>query len=396
MDETEPERPADSEDSPRGATATAPSAGARAGPLSGLRVVEFSSIGPGPHAVMLLADMGAEVLRIERAGGNGWPNPIVDRGRHVLELDLRSPEGLATVMDAVTHADVVVEGYRPGVMERLGLGPDELLGRNPRLVYGRMTGWGQTGPLARAAGHDINYIALTGALAAITDGRGRPVPPLNLVGDFGGGSLFLALGVVAALWERERSGRGQVVDAAIVDGVSSLMTLFAGLLPSGVISLDPDKNPLGGKAPFYRCYECADGRYVSVGPIEPQFYAELLQRIGAPDSLKGRQNDRANWSERQDAFAELFRQKSRDEWCALLEGTDACFAPVLTYQESLSHPHMVARNAYVEVDGLEQAAPAPRFSRTPGGIGWAGDGDALLSRWRSSRDHVRKPSNGAE
>lgn len=356
-----------------------------AGPLAGLRVIEFTGIGPGPYAVMLLADLGAEVLRIDREGGYGWPNPIVDRGRHTLVLDIRSEEGRAAVLDAVGHADILVEGYRPGVMERLGYGPDALLAVNPRLIYGRMTGWGQTGPLAKAAGHDINYIALTGALAAITDGRGRPVPPLNLVGDFGGGSMFLVMGILAALWERERSGQGQVVDAAIVDGVASLMTMFAGLLPSGVISLDPDQNPLGGKAPFYRCYECADGKYVSIGPIEPQFYAELLQRIEAPGSLEGRQNDRSNWAEREESFAALFRRKSRDEWSALLEGTDACFAPVLTYEESLAHPHMIERGVYVEADGLAQAAPAPRFSRTAAALPASGDGAGLLGLWRGAR-----------
>lgn len=330
---------------------------------------------------MLLSDMGADVLRIDRPGGNGWPNPIIDRGRHTLEVDVRSEAGQATVLEAVGHADVVVEGFRPGVMERLGFGPDDLLSRNPRLIYGRMTGWGQTGPLAKAAGHDINYIALTGALAAITNEEGRPVPPLNLVGDFGGGSLYLALGILAALWERERSGRGQVVDAAIVDGVASLMAMFAGLLPSGAISLEPDRNLLGGRAPFYRCYECADGRYISVGPLEPQFYKELLDRSGAPDELRQRQDNPRGWLEQAGAFAALFKQRPRDEWCSLLEGTDACFAPVLTYEESLTHPHMQARGTYVDVDGLKQAAPAPRFSRSQCDIGRGGDGEALRQRW---------------
>ena len=353
----------------------------RTGPLAGVRVVEFAGIGPGPHATMLLSDMGADVLRIDRAGGNGWPNPVVDRGRHRIELDIRSDVGRAEALEAVTHADVLVEGYRPGVMERLGYGPDEMLQLNSRLVYGRMTGWGQSGPLAQAAGHDINYIALTGALHAIANEEGRPVPPLNLVGDFGGGSLFLALGIVAALFERERSGRGQVVDAAIVDGVASLMTMFGGLLPSGAITLDPERNLLGGRAPFYRCYECADGKYVSVGPLEPHFYADLLQRVEAPDDSRNRQNDPANWAERADIMADIFRRKTRDEWCLLLDGTDACFAPVLTYEESLDHPHMSARGTYIEANGLRQAAPAPRFSRTPGDIGEAGDGRALLDQW---------------
>ncbi|WP_174286266.1 CaiB/BaiF CoA transferase family protein [Sphingomonas bacterium] len=357
---------------------------ARTGPLAGIRVVEFAGIGPGPHCAMLLSDMGAEVLRIDRAGGNGWPNPVVDRGRHRLELDIRSEEGRAGALAAISNADVLVEGYRPGVMERLGYGPDEMLAVNPRLIYGRMTGWGQTGPLAQAAGHDINYIALTGALHAIANDEGRPVPPLNLVGDFGGGSLYLALGIAAALVERGRSGQGQVVDAAIVDGVASLMTMFGGLLPFGAITLDPERNLLGGRAPFYRCYECEDGKYVSVGPLEPHFYADLLQRVDASEDLRKRQNDPSNWRERADALAAIFRTRPRDAWCELLDGTDACFAPVLAYEESLEHPHMTERGTYIEADGLRQAAPAPRFSRTPGDIGASGDGRALLDRWTAA------------
>ncbi len=356
----------------------------RAGPLGGVRVVEFAGIGPGPHAAMLLSDLGAEVLRIDRPGGEAMPNPVVGRGRHRLALDLRADAGREAALEACDRADVLIEGFRPGVMERLGLGPDALLARNGRLVYGRMTGWGQEGPLAQSAGHDINYIALTGALAAITDGRGAPVPPLNLVGDFGGGSMFLAFGIVAALLERERSGRGQVVDAAIVDGTASLMAMFAGMLPAGAISLDPQRNMLGGAAPFYRCYACADGGHVSVGALEPQFFAELMARTGAPaDELTPGRHDPRTWPERTEALAALFLTRTRDEWCALLEGTDACFAPVLTYEESLAHPHMTARDAYTEVDGLKQAAPAPRFSRTPGAVGAGGDGAALLARWRA-------------
>jgi alpha-methylacyl-CoA racemase len=353
----------------------------RRGPLAGLRVLELSGIGPGPHCAMLLADLGAEVLRIDRPGGNGWPNPIVDRGRATTVLDLRSEAGRETCLRAAGKADVLIEGYRPGVMERLGLGPDRLLAHNPRLIYGRMTGWGQAGPLAGAAGHDIDYIALTGALAAIVGGDGQPVPPLNLVGDFGGGSLYLAFGIVAALWERERSGRGQVVDAAIVDGVASLMAMLAGLLPAGRIALEPERNLLGGRAPFYRCYACADGRHVAVGAIEPQFYAELLRRLGAPEALGQNQYDSATWPERGRLLEQLFARRTRDEWCALLEGTDACFAPVLTYGESLAHPQMRARGTYVERGGLRQAAPAPRFSRTPGAIGPDEDGAAMLARW---------------
>jgi alpha-methylacyl-CoA racemase len=356
---------------------------ARRGPLVGLRVIELTGIGPGPHCAMLLADLGAEVLRIDRPGGNGWPNPVADRGRGTMALNLRSAAGREGCLAAAERADVLIEGYRPGVMERLGLGPDLLLARNPRLIYGRVTGWGQEGPLAQAAGHDIDYIALTGALAAITGADGRPVPPLNLVGDFGGGSLYLTFGILAALWERDRSGRGQVVDAAMIDGVASLLSMLAGLLPSGRISLDPARNLLGGRAPFYRCYLCADGRHVAVGAIEPQFYAELLQRVGAPAGLGDDQYDSATWPDRAGLLERLFLRRTRDEWCALLEGTDACFAPVLTYEESLAHPHMRARAVYVERDGVPQAAPAPRFSRTPGAIGPAEDGAAMLARWRA-------------
>lgn len=355
--------------------------GEKAGPLSGLRVVEFSGIGPGPHGVMLLSDLGAEVLRIDRPGGNGWPNPIADRGRYAIEIDVRSDEGRAKALSIADCADVVIEGFRPGVMERLGLGPDDMRARNRRLVYGRMTGWGQSGPLAQSAGHDINYIAVTGALAAITGDDGRPIPPLNLVGDFGGGSLFLAFGILAALYERERSGEGQVVDAAIIDGVASLLTMFTGLLPSKGASLDPADNVLGGRAPFYRCYECADGKFVSVGPLEPRFYRDFLDRIGGPEDFRDAQGDVANWSARAEILAPLFLSKPRAEWCELLEGTDACFAPVLSYEESLLHPQMVERETYIEVDGLKQAAPAPRFSRTPGAVARSGHGDELISRW---------------
>lgn len=352
------------------------------GPLAGLRVVEFGGIGPGPHCAMLLADLGAEVLRIEREGGNGWPNPILDRGRGSVTVDIRSNEGRTFCLDACDRADVLIEGFRPGVMERRGLGPDVLLQRNPRLVYGRMTGWGQEGPLAKAAGHDINYIAITGALAAIGKPGEPAMPPLNLVGDFGGGSMFLAFGIMAALFERERSGQGQVIDAAIVDGVSSLMTMFAGLLPSGLASIDRKRNMLAGAAPFYRCYLCADGREIAVGAIEPHFYRELIERSGAPDALCSGQYDEQNWGERAVLLTELFLTRSAAEWQALLEGADACFAPVLALEDAPTHPHIAARETYVDHDGLLQAAPAPRFSRTPGGIQGTRDGRVLFESWR--------------
>ncbi|MGE4404677.1 CaiB/BaiF CoA transferase family protein [Pseudomonas sp.] len=338
----------------------------RSGPLCGLRVLEFAGIGPGPHCAMLLADMGAEVLRIEREGGTGWPNPVVDRGRKVLTLDIRSAAGRERCLELARDADVLIEGFRPGVMERLGLGPDELLACNPRLIYGRMTGWGQSGPLAKAAGHDINYIALTGALAAIRGESGPAVPPLNLVGDFGGGSLYLTVGILAALWERERSGTGQVIDAAIVDGVSSLMSFFAGLLPDGRIDLQHERNLLGGAAPHYRCYRCADGREIAIGPLEAQFWRELLERIDAPEALWHGCADPADWAAQGRLLEQLFASRTQAEWCALLEGSDACFAPVVPLQEAARHPHLRQRGVYQELDGLLQVAPVPRFSRTPG------------------------------
>ncbi len=351
----------------------------RQGPLLGLRVLEFASIGPGPHCAMLLADLGAEVIRIERDGDNGWPNPVVDRGRKRLTLDIRTDAGRERCLTLAEDADVLIEGFRPGVMERLGLGPEQIHARNPRLVYGRMTGWGQTGPLAKSAGHDINYLAITGALAAIGNREGPAIPPLNLVGDFGGGSLYLAFGIMAALWERERSGQGQVVDAAIVDGVSSMMSFFAGLLPSRAISLERDRNLLSGAAPHYRCYTCADGRDIAVGPLEPQFLAELMQRIDAPESLREGCNDPAQWPELSEQLATLFGSRPQAQWCTLLEGTDACFAPVLTLEEAAQHPHMRERGVYRDIDGALHAAPAPRFSRTPGAVrssnnasGWDG------------------------
>ena len=354
---------------------------ARPGPLLGVRVMEFAGIGPGPHAAMLLANLGAEVLRIDRPGGNGYPNPVVDSVLSAITVDLHEHEGRARCLELAERVDVVIEGSRPGVMERLGLGPDAMLQRNPRLIYARMTGWGQTGPLAHSAGHDINYIAITGALAAI--GRmGEPAqPPLNLVGDFGGGSMFLAFGIAAALWERERSGKGQVIDASIVDGVASLMTFFAGLVPSGAVSLARDRNFLGGAAPCYRCYLCADGKEIAIGAIEPKFYAELLDRIGGYGRLKIDQLDPATWSWTSERLAAVFAEKTRDEWCALLEGTDACFAPVLTLQESFEHPHIKARDVYVQRDGYHHAGAAPRFSRTPGSVDPAPSGEELLRRW---------------
>ncbi|WP_285713710.1 CaiB/BaiF CoA transferase family protein [Erythrobacter oryzae] len=351
------------------------------GPLTGLRVLEFAGIGPGPHVAMLLADLGAEVVRVDRPGARPT-NPVVERARHRLALDLKSEEGRAAVLAAAASADVLIEGFRPGVMERLGLGPDTLLEANPRLVYARMTGWGQEGPLAQAAGHDINYIAITGALAAVGRPSETATPPQNLVGDFGGGSMYCAFGIMAALYERDRSGKGQVVDAAIVDGATSLMSFFFGVRAVPHLSTTRGKGMLGGAAHFYRCFTCADGKEISLGSIEPQFYAEMLARAGAPAELAEGQMNPANWDDYAAKLAALFLTKTQAEWCELLEGTDACFAPVLGIEEAREHPHMKARGAYVEHDGIWHTAPAPRFSRTPGTLrSSADDGADVVARW---------------
>lgn len=351
------------------------------GPLTGLKVVEFAGIGPGPHAAMLLADLGAEVVRIERQGSQPT-NAVVERARHRAQVDVKSEAGRAFCLDACSRADVLIEGFRPGVMERLGLGPEVLMAANPRLVYARMTGWGQDGPLAQAAGHDLNYIAVTGALDAIGRAGELPVPPQNLVGDFGGGSMYCAFGILAALYERERSGRGQVVDAAIVDGVTSLMSFFFGLPQSAIRTTERGKGLLGGAAHFYRCYTCKDGREISVGAIEPQFYAELCERAGAPADLREGQLDPANWDAYAERLAALFATRTQSEWSELLEGTDACFAPVVPLDGARDHPHMKARGAFVEHGGRWHTAPAPRFDRTPGTIRDSDlDGEAVVAKW---------------
>ena len=355
---------------------------AASGPLTGIRVVEFGGIGPGPYCGQLLAEMGAEVLVIDREGGNGWSNPVTDHGKARLALDIRSDEGRSQALDLIALADVLIEGFRPGVMERLGLGPDVALDRNARLVYGRMTGWGQTGPLAQSAGHDLNYIAVTRALAGIGRAGEPSVPPLNLIGDFGGGSLFLALGIACALVERGTSGQGQVIDAAIVDGVASMMSFFSGLQKTGSIRMERDRNLLAGAAPFYRCYECSDGKQVAVGALEPQFFRQLVEKIGAPAEWLKDQNDPTTWPERSAAMAAIFLTKSRAEWCDLLEGTDACFAGVLDLEESELSPHLLARQTIVEIDGVKRPAPAPRFSRTPGSVPAAKSSDELIKSWQ--------------
>jgi len=339
------------------------------GPLRGLRVVEFAGIGPGPFAAMLLADMGADIVRVDRPGFSGAdPRDITVRGRRIVALDLKQPEHLEAVLALIDRADALIEGFRPGVMERLGLGPDRVLARNPRLVFGRITGWGQEGPLAQAAGHDINYIALPGALAAIGPREGNPVPPLNLVGDYGGGALYLAVGVLAAVIEARASGRGQVVDAAMCDGAASMLSIFFTLRARRMWQDRRGENLLDGGAPFYRTYECADGRHVAIGALEPQFYDTLCALAGFEDPAFRERNDKAKWPALADRMEAVFKTRTRAEWCAILEGSDACFAPVLTMGEAPSHPHLVARQTFVERDGVVQPAPAPRFSRTPSAI----------------------------
>ena len=365
------------------------------GPLQGVRVVELASIGPGPFCAMLLADLGAEVLAVDRpaAGGPGWP-PLFGRGRRRVAVDLKHPEGPGLVLDLVAGADALVEGFRPGVAERLGIGPEACLRRNPRLVYGRVTGWGQDGPLAGAAGHDIDYIALAGALHPIGPAAGPPVPPLNLLGDFGGGGMLLALGVVAALLEAGRSGRGQVVDAAMVDGAALLTTQLHELLAAGLWADRRQANLLDGAAPCYAVYETADGRHLAVGALEPRFWAELLERTGLAAEDLPAQLDRDGWPRLRQRLAALFRTRTREEWCALLEGTDACVAPVLSLLEAPGHPHHRARSSFVEVGGALQPAPAPRFSRTPCATpappGSGQDPAATLAAWGLPPDRVAR------
>ena len=335
------------------------------GPLAGVRVIELAGLGPAPFAGMVLADMGADVVRIDRpaAPSPRRPDPL-NRGRRSIVVDLKRPAGPGVVRRLCRTSDALIEGLRPGVTERLGVGPDDCLAENPALVYGRMTGWGQDGPYAAMAGHDLNYISLAGVLAAIGPTGGPPVPPLNLVGDFGGGGMLLAFGVVCAVLEAQRSGAGQVIDVSMVDGAALLMTMMFGSFANGDWRLERGTNRLDGGAPFYGVYECADGRHVSVGPIEPQFFEELVTRIGADRGLLGRQLDRATWGEDREALAEIFRTRTRDEWTELLDGTDACVAPVLDMGEVTNHAHNRARRTFFERDGAHYPAPAPRFSRT--------------------------------
>ena len=344
------------------------------GPLEGVRIVEIAGIGPGQLCGMLLADMGAQVVRVDRLAaaeaGVALPSrfDLMNRSRPALAVDLKRREGVELVLELCTSADALFEGFRPGVMERLGLGPEACMARNPKLVYGRMTGWGQDGPLAGRAGHDPNYIALAGVLSCIGERGGPPVYPLNLVADFGGGGVYLALGLLAGIIEASRSGRGQVVDAAMVDGAASLTTLFHGLLAAGLWKEERGSNILDGGAPFLRPYETSDGRHVVIGALEPRFFRVLLERMGIDDIDPAGQDDPRQWPAMQRRFEEAFRTRSRQEWCELLQDTDACFTPVLSLTEATRHPHALARGTYVEVDGVTQPAPAPRFSRTPSAI----------------------------
>jgi alpha-methylacyl-CoA racemase len=342
------------------------------GPLHGIKVVEFAALGPAPMGAMLLADLGATVLRIERKSAATRPTAdlfdpgldILNRSRQVIALDLKNPEGIAAALQLVAGADALIEGFRPGVMERLGLSPEACFARNRRLVYGRMTGWGQTGTLSQAAGHDINYLSLSGALHAIGEKEGKPVVPLNLVADCGGGAMFLALGVLAALLEARTSGQGQVVDAAMTDGSATLMTMMYTLKAMGQWSQERGSNLLDGGAPFYDTYRCRDGKYIAIGPIEPQFYALFLEKAGIVDPAFKSQWDRAQWPALKEKLRAILMEKNRDEWCALMEGTDACVTPVLDMDEAPQHSHNLSRKTFIEVDGVVQPAPAPRFSRT--------------------------------
>ena len=338
------------------------------GPLKGLRIVEFAGIGPGPFCAMMLSDMGAMIIRLDRKpssphGGNHKYN-ILNRGRPSIGIDLKTHEGKNAALKLIDQADGLFEGFRPGVMERLGLGPDICLKQNPGLVYGRMTGWGQDGPLANAAGHDINYISVAGALHAIGPGNGKPVPPLNLIGDFGGGGMLLAFGMVCGLLEAKNSGKGQVVDAAMVDGSAALMASVYGMWNSGGWADERGKNILDGGAHFYDAYETADGKYISVGSLEPQFYALLLKHAGITDPEFQTQMDKSKWPACKEKLTEIFSTKTRAEWCDIMLGTDICFAPVLSLEEAVKYPHNVERKAFIDIDGVAHQAPAPRFSRT--------------------------------
>jgi alpha-methylacyl-CoA racemase len=366
----------------------------RQGPLSGLKVVEFAGIGPGPFCGMLLSDLGADVVRVDRKGqGRGAsPADITSRGRRSIGLDLKNPAAIETCLKLMEGADAIIEGFRPGVMERLGLGPDVALKRNPKLVFGRMTGWGQHGPYANAAGHDMNYIAITGALHAIGVDE-KPVPPLNLVGDFGGGALYLAFGLLAGVIHARETGQGQVIDCAMSDGAASLMAMFYGFKASGMWKDGRRSNLLDGGAHFYDTYQCSDGKWISIGSIEPQFYALLLEKTGINDPDFSAQMDRGRWDSLREKLGHVIAQKTQAEWCEIMDATDVCFAPVLDLDEAPRHPHNVARQTFVEVEGVVQPAPAPRFSATPGAIqgpppAIGAHDEEALGEWGFSSDQI--------
>lgn len=363
------------------------------GPLAGVRIVEFAGIGPGPFCGMLLSDMGADIVRIDRAQGHALDTvDLISRGRRSVCLDLKNPAAVATVLQLLEKADALIEGYRPGVMERLGLGPDIVLARNAKLVYGRMTGWGQYGPLAHAAGHDINYTALSGALYHMGP-RDKPMLPLNLVGDFGGGALYLAFGLLAALLHARATGEGQVIDCAMTDGAASLMTMFYSMRESGIWSDKRADNVLDGGAYFYDVYECADGQWISLGPIEPHFHQQLLDLLGMEAMDFSTRHDRATWAQERARLQKKIASQPRSHWDALLSGTDVCYAPVLSMMDAPEHPHHRARETYIEVDGITQPAPAPRFSRTPGQVQGpppvkGAHNESALSDWGFSADEI--------
>jgi alpha-methylacyl-CoA racemase len=343
------------------------------GPLSGTKIIEIAGIGPGPFCGMMLSDMGAEVLRVNRVTAKPSrilppEKDILARGRRVITVDLRRPEGVDLVLRLCQKADAIFEGFRPGVAEKIGIGPEACLARNPKIVYGRMTGWGQDGPLSKAAGHDINYISLSGALHAIGRKGERPVPPLNLIGDFGGGGMFLAFGIVCGLLEAQKSKQGQVVDAAMIDGSAALMAMFFSMMHVGLFKTERGTNLLDTGAHFYDVYETKDGKYVSIGSIEPQFYAELIQKAELDPQIFAEQLNISKWPDYKEKLIEIFKTKTRDEWCAVMEGSDVCFAPVLSIAEAPNHPHNQSRGTFVTVNDVLQPAPAPRFSRTPTGL----------------------------
>ena len=365
------------------------------GPLAGIKVVEMAAIGPVPFCAMMLSDMGADVIRIDRLKqkGSGHRANVLYRGRKSIAVDLKDPQGVDVAMKLINKCDAVIEGFRPGVMERLGLGPEVCLNQNPKLVYGRMTGWGQQGKLSQAAGHDINYISLAGALGSMGYPDRPPTPPLNLIGDFGGGAMYLLSGVLAALLERQSSGKGQVIDAAMIDGTASLLSGFYGMMAMGMWTTDRYKNRLDGGAFYYGSYECADGKHISLGSLEPQFYALLLEKCGIEDESFDEQLDQEAWPLKRQKMEAIFKTKTRNQWCEILEGTDVCFAPVLDLEEAPDHPHNKERETFVNFEGITQPAPAPRFSRTQGTIQSSANltgenSEEILEKWGFTNDQI--------